>query len=99
MTSMNDFEVLTKLGEGAFGTVYKIKRKDTQMFYAMKKIKMIKLSKKEKEMALNEVRIMASIDSPFVIKYKDSFFNDPTSELCIVMEFADKGDLQGLIKK
>lgn len=50
-------------------------------------------------MALNEVRILASVSSPYIIKYKEAFYNDSSSELCIVMEFADKGDLQGLINK
>jgi NIMA (never in mitosis gene a)-related kinase len=58
---------------------------------------MQKLSAKEKENALNEIRILASINCPYIIKYKEAFYHEPTSELCIVMEFADKGDLQGLI--
>lgn len=89
--------MLNKLGDGSFGQVYKVLRKDNQKHYAMKKIKMLKLSNKEKEAALNEIRILASVSSPFVINYKDAFYNDASSELCIVMEFADKGDLQGLI--
>jgi NIMA (never in mitosis gene a)-related kinase 1/4/5 len=59
----------------------------------MKKVKMQKLSVKEKDQALNEIRILASLNCPYIIKYKDSFFESSTSELCIVMEFADKGDL------
>lgn len=54
---------------------------------------MMQLSSKEKENALNEIRILASIDNEFIVKYKDAFYHSPTSELCIVMEFADKGDL------
>lgn len=59
----------------------------------MKKIKMLKLSNKEKENALNEIRILASVSSPYIISYKDAFYHDASSELCIVMEYADKGDL------
>ena len=40
----------------------------------MKTIKMMSLSAKEKDNALNEVRLLASIDSPNVIKYKGAFF-------------------------
>ena len=42
---------------------------------------------------MNEVRILASIESPFIIGYKEAFFDENTSCLCIVMEFADDGDL------
>lgn len=62
------------MGEGAFGSVYKIKRKECGSIYAMKKVKMQKLSVKEKDQALNEIRILASLNFPYIIKYKDSFF-------------------------
>lgn len=65
--------------------------------YAMKKVKLQKLSSKEKENALNEVRILASINHPNVIGYKEAFFEDATNTLCVVMEYADGGDLLGLI--
>jgi NIMA (never in mitosis gene a)-related kinase len=58
---------------------------------------MVKLSSKEKENALNEVRILASISHPNVIGYKEAFFEDATNCLCIVMEFADGGDILALI--
>jgi serine/threonine protein kinase len=32
------YEVLNKLGEGSFGTVYRVKNKETNLFYAMKTI-------------------------------------------------------------
>ena len=59
----------------------------------MKKVKMQKLSSKEKENALNEVRILASINHPNDIGYKEAFFEETTNSLCIVMENADGGDL------
>jgi len=58
-----------------------------------------KLSQKEKENALNEVRILASIDSPDIVAYKEAFFEDQSSSLCLVMEFADDGDLYEKILK
>jgi serine/threonine protein kinase len=32
------YEILNKLGEGSFGTVYRVKNKETDVFYAMKTI-------------------------------------------------------------
>ena len=63
----------------------------------MKKVKMGKLSAKEKENALNEVRILASVNHPNVIGYKEAFFEDANNSLCIVMENADGGDLLQMI--
>jgi serine/threonine protein kinase len=65
--------------------------------YAMKKVKMGKLTEREKQNALNEVRILASINHPNIIGYKEAFFEESTSSLCIVMEFADGGDLLQMI--
>lgn len=75
MSTIRDFVPLSKLGEGTYSTVYKVKRNTDQQVYALKKVKMNQLSIKEKENALNEIRILASIDSPSVISYKDAFFD------------------------
>jgi NIMA (never in mitosis gene a)-related kinase len=50
------------------------------------------LTLKEKENALNEVRILASIHHPNIIQYKEAFISND-SHLCIVMEYGDDGDL------
>lgn len=65
----------------------------------MKKVKMQKLSRQEKQNALNEVRILASINHPNIIGYKEAFFEDTTNQLCIVMEHADGGDILNQIKQ
>jgi NIMA (never in mitosis gene a)-related kinase len=64
---MNDFQILQKLGEGAYSTVYKVKRLIDNNIYALKKVKLLNLSDKEKSNALNEVRILASVKSNYVI--------------------------------
>ena len=90
---MNDFQIISKLGEGAYSTVFKVKRIVDGEIYALKKVKLLNLSEKEKENALNEVRILASVKSNFVVSYKEAFFDEKDNTLCIVMEFADRGDL------
>ena len=90
---MDGFETLDKLGEGAYSIVYKVKRKEDSNIYALKKVKLHGLTDKEKENSLNEVRILASVKSPFVISYKEAFIEEESETLCIVMEYADKGDL------
>ena len=90
---MEDFQIISKLGEGAYSTVYKVMRIVDKKIYALKKVKLLNLSDKEKENALNEVRILASVKSNFVVSYKEAFFDEKDRTLCIVMEFADNGDL------
>ena len=90
---MNGFEILEKLGDGAYSVVYKVRRKEDSQIYALKKVSLANLSQKEKENSLNEVRILASVKSTFVIAYKEAFIDETDQSLCIVMEYADKGDL------
>ena len=90
---INDFQIEHKLGSGAFSEVFKVKRKSDKELYALKKVRMMKLSEKEKENALNEVRILASIRHPNIASYKEAFFEESTNSLCIVMEYCDNGDL------
>ena len=90
---MDGFEILEKLGDGAYSIVYKVRRKEDSKIYALKKVNLSNLSQKEKENSLNEVRILASVKSTFVIAYKEAFIDETDKSLCIVMEYADKGDL------
>ena len=91
--SINDYEVLCKLGEGSYSTVLKVKRISDQKIYALKQVRLNKLKEKEKRNALNEIRLLASIKHPNVISYKEAFFDDESKCLCLVMEYANDGDL------
>ena len=97
--SLNDFEIGKELGKGAFGSVYIVKRKQDNKIYAMKQVKIIGLSKKEKNNAFNEVRILASLSHKNIIGYKEAFYDNNTETLNIVMEYADDGDLNSKIKE
>ena len=98
-TSMSDFNIEKVLGKGSFGSVYLVTRKADQKIYAIKTVILEKLNKKEQENSVNEVRILASVNHPNVIGYKEAFWNDKESSLNIVMEYADDGDLQTKIQK
>lgn len=68
-------------GDGSYSSVYRVKRLEDGQDYALKKVKIQSLSDREKENALNEVRILASLKSPFVAAYKQAFFDEPSSSL------------------
>lgn len=55
------------------------------------------LKEKERQNALEELRIMASLNNDYIIGYKEAIIDDAASCLYIIMEYADKGDLQKLI--
>ena len=98
-TSISDFKKEKVLGKGSFGSVYLVRRRQDNKIYALKTVILEKLSKKEQENSVNEVRILASINHPNVIGYKEAFWDDAKSSLNIVMEYADDGDLHTKIEK
>lgn len=88
-----DYNVLERLGQGGFGSVYKIINKKN------KNIRACKLIKKQTEDDLsffNEFKILKTIDHPNIIKlyelYSDSKFYYLVEELC------EGGDLYSYIK-
>ena len=98
-SSMNDFNIEKVLGKGSFGSVYLVRRKEDNKIYALKSVILEKLNKKEQQNSVNEVRILASVNHPNVIGYKEAFWDDSQNTLNIVMEYADDGDLQTKIIK
>ena len=98
-TSIRDFKKEKVLGKGSFGSVYLVRRKQDNKIYALKSVIMEKLNKREQENSVNEVRILASVNHPNVIGYKEAFWDDDGSTLNIVMEYADDGDLHTKIEK
>lgn len=96
-TTLDDFEILNKIGKGSFGTVYKIKRKADNNIYVLKQIGISHLSPQARNSAVNEVQILASLRNPYIVKYYESFVD--RSHLNIVMEYCEGGDLDSYIKK
>jgi serine/threonine protein kinase len=56
-----------------------------------------KMSAAEREDAVNEIRLLASIRHENVCRYHEAFVDG--NYLCIVMEFAPNGDLGRFIRK
>ncbi|CAI2360522.1 unnamed protein product [Moneuplotes crassus] len=81
------------LGDGAYSQVFKVRRSSDMDYYALKLIKLGKLSEKEVLNSLNEVRILASISNKNVISYKEAFYDTEKEALCIIMEYANDKDL------
>ena len=49
------------------------------------------MDRKQREDAINEVHVLKAMRHPYIITYKESFMDKRC--LCIVMDYADGGDL------
>jgi len=96
-SSLKDFKVLAQLGKGSYGSVSKVERITDGQVYALKEVNIRRLAPREREDALNEIRILASIKSRNIARYCDAFVEK--DNLYIVMEFAEGGDIGRQIEK
>lgn len=73
---------MRKLGNGAFSSVYHVIRRADGLDYAVKKVHFEALGgEKDRENAINEVRILASVHHPNVISFKEAFVDHDLKSL------------------
>ena len=95
--TIRDYIILSKLGTGSYGVVYKVKKINTNNIFVIKQIPMENLTSKQIYEVNQEAKILSRINSIYVVKYYDSFEENKT--LNIVMEYYDGGDLSGFLQK
>ena len=74
--SLSEFQILGPLGVGSYAQVFKCRRRSDNCLYALKKVRIQTLNSKEQQNALNEVRLLASMDNDFIVSYKDAFYEE-----------------------
>lgn len=84
------------IGEGSYGRAILSEDKKTGDLCVIKEIAMGNLSQQEIADSKKEIKILKSLNHPYIIGYKDSFTHH--NILHIVMEYADNGDLYGQIQ-
>ena len=94
---MENFEIIKDIGNGSFGIVFQVKRKIDGKIYALKRVNLKNLNPKERMNSLNEIRFLASISHQNIISYKESFYEEKTGNLNLVLEYANDGDLHSKI--
>ncbi|CAL6005593.1 Kinase [Hexamita inflata] len=98
-SSLLDFEIMQQIGRGTFGVVYKCKRRKDGGIYVLKELKLSGCTGEEVQTAINECNILAAVDSDYVVRYYDSFIDNSTQTLWLVMEYAAHGTLRDIIIK
>ena len=99
MISFVKSDQIVVIGKGTYCSVNQVVNKNDGRKYALKVVKFQETtSEREKDNALAEVRYLASVQHPNVICYKAAFIDEPSSCLCLVMEYANSGDLAHRVK-
>ena len=85
------YEIIHEIGRGAFSKVYKVKSRENNNIYCLKKINTKKTKDKE-----NEINILSNLSHPNLIKCFFSFYN--SENIYIIMDFCEFGDLFSLLQ-
>jgi len=93
------YEKICELGNGAFGTVFKVKRKHSgfnPIIRALKEISKEKMqSNEESSLELkNEIEILKNIDHPNIMKIYEFFEDD--NNIYLINEFCGGGDVSSM---
>lgn len=86
------FDLLCKLGEGSYGSVYKALHKESGQMLAIKQVPV----DTDLQEIIKEISIMQQCDSPFVVKYYGSYFKG--TDLWIVMEYCGGGSVSDVMR-
>lgn len=101
---LDDFEILKLVGQGAFGKVFQVRKKNTSEIYAMKVMRKDKiLENNHAEYMKAERDILTKVDHSFIVQLRYSF--QTKYRLYLVLDFVNGGHLffqlykQGLFRE
>ena len=90
----DEYEIKEKLGEGAYGCVYKVTQKSTNFLRAVKAIQRKHI---DSNSFSNEIAVLKTVDHPNIIKLFDCYYDN--NFYYMVEEYCSGGDLFDYIQK
>ncbi|ELP87325.1 hypothetical protein EIN_095820 [Entamoeba invadens IP1] len=98
LITMDDFEIISLLGKGAFGKVMLVKMKKDGNIYAMKTVEKVQvIDSNEVEHILSEKLVLSKINNPFLVNMHYTF-QTPT-HLVFVLDYCAGGELFSYLQK
>ena len=91
------YTLVKELGEGSYGKCFLVQAQNKNAQCVIKQIDIRHMSPEEKEETIKEAGILGALDHPYIIHLQEVYISKK-GKLCIVMEYADGGDLSTLIK-
>jgi len=93
---MQNYTIERVVGEGSFGKALLCRRKGDQRRVIIKQVSIARMSSKDAQRTELEATLLSRLNHPNIVAFIDSF--KTPSHLHIVMEYAEAGDLEGLVK-
>lgn len=86
------FTIISKIGRGSYGSVYKAQHIKTGHVLAIKQVPV----DTDLQEIIKEISIMQQCDSPYIVKYFGSYFKN--TDLWIVMEYCGAGSVSDIMR-
>lgn len=93
-SSIGQYQIITLIGQGSYAKIYKVSKENSNKVLVLKQMQ-ITQDDDSLEQFQTEVKILSTINSPYIIKYYDNF--ESPSSYNIITEYCENGDLGQLI--
>lgn len=91
---LEDYEDLGEIGRGQFGSVHKVRLKsDPSAVLVWKQLDYQRMPEKEKRQLQQEVQLLQTLEHPHVVRYLGKINDKTNSNIYLLMEYCDGGDL------
>lgn len=90
------YKRLRLLGEGSFGKAFLVECLSTHELLVLKQMDLSRMSSGEKSQIIRESKILEAMKHPNIINFRE-VYRTKRGKLCIVMDFAENGDLSAKI--
>ncbi|XP_064099117.1 uncharacterized protein LOC135210212 isoform X2 [Macrobrachium nipponense] len=92
------FKKVSRIGRGTFGEAWLVTSTCSGRRYVIKEVQVDEMSEEELEKTRTEATILARCKHSSIIRYKEYFMLQDPATMCLVMEYADGGDLAEKVK-
>ncbi|KAK7075075.1 regulation of replicative cell aging [Halocaridina rubra] len=92
------FKKISRIGRGTFGEAWLVTSTCSGRKYVIKEVRVDEMSDEELEKTRTEATILARCKHNSIIRYKEYFMLTDPATMCLVMEYADGGDLAEKVK-
>ena len=96
--SYETYKKVSTLGTGSFGTAYLVECQSSHEFAVIKQVDIQQMNDEERKETLREAKILEALSHPNIIRFRE-VYKTKKGKLCIVMDYADNGDLQSKVKE
>nr|XP_028854308.1 serine/threonine-protein kinase Nek4 isoform X2 [Denticeps clupeoides] len=95
---MDHYSFIKVVGKGSYGEVTLVRHKRDGKQFVIKKLNLVRASKRERKSAEQEAQLLSQLRHPNIVTYRESWEGDDC-QLYIVMGFCEGGDLYHRLKQ